>query len=89
VSLIAQLLNYMPLLHLQTTGSVSVCPQTKLKRRGYAAGIGLLIVHSSRSRLAGSIPRARRAGIHAASSPNRAIVAVTPPSTRGSRGVAS
>jgi hypothetical protein len=46
-------------------------------------------LHSSLSNRTGSIARARRAGIHVASKPNRAIVRRTPPSTSGSRGVAS
>jgi hypothetical protein len=39
--------------------------------------------HSSRSNPAGSTPRARCAGIQAASKPNRAIVIIVPPSTSG------
>ena len=44
--------------------------------------------HSSRSNPAGSTPKARCAGIQAASKPKRAIVIMVPPSTSGSRGVA-
>ena len=45
-------------------------------------------VHSSRSSAAGSIDSARRAGIHAASSPNKNIARTTPDNTTGSRVVA-
>jgi hypothetical protein len=48
----------------------------------------LAAVHSSRSSVKGSTDKARRAGIHVASSPSSAIVKTTPANTSGSRGVA-
>ena len=44
--------------------------------------------HCSRNRVQGSIDNARCAGIHIASSPTNNIARTTPPSTRGSLGVA-
>jgi hypothetical protein len=46
------------------------------------------VLHSSRSRIMGSTDSARRAGIHVASNPSRAIARTTPANTSGSRGVA-
>src|SRR5205807_8493222 len=44
--------------------------------------------HSSRRRIAGSMERARWAGIQVATSPSKAIARTTPANTSGSRGVA-
>ena len=49
---------------------------------------GVAAVYSSRSRIIGSMDRARRAGIHVATSPSRAMAATAPVSTSGSRDVA-
>jgi hypothetical protein len=46
------------------------------------------VVHSSRSRIIGSIESARCAGIHVASSPSNNIARTVPAKTIGSRGVA-
>jgi hypothetical protein len=44
------------------------------------------VVHSSRSRIAGSMESARCAGIHVATSPNNDIARTVPTNTNGSRG---
>jgi len=46
------------------------------------------VVHSSRSRIIGSIESARCAGIHVATSPSNDIARTVPANTSGSRGVA-
>jgi hypothetical protein len=45
-------------------------------------------IYSSRSKIAGSIDKARRAGIQVATKPRNAIAMTTPVNTSGSRGVA-
>jgi hypothetical protein len=54
----------------------------------YAKALSIKLIHSSRSRIAGSIDSARCAGIQVATRPSNVIARTTPVNTRGSRGVA-